>query len=231
MVLVTHLDFSSSLCLLPHKQLSILPSYGIPCQLQHSLISKVLISSDCQNILARVALNFLAPLRLGVCGLGLSISSLVQDPHEVSSLPSRKAALQKHLLCKTRSWSTAPSQPMMTAKRKKHCNKAPGVWGYLLMQHNLTCLGSFTFPLSNLNLLTWFRLWHKITNLFSFLFFFLIAVSSLSISSHLWVKHLKIYQIYDYCWCLEFLFLTPISWAKTIERKSDFFTEQWATPS
>lgn len=137
---------------LPSQAAVILPSYGIPCQLQLSLISKVLISSDCQNILARVALNFLAPLRLGVCGLGLSISSLVQDPHEVSSLPSQKAALQKHLLCQTRSWSTAPSQPMLTPKRKKHCNKLSGVWGYLLMQHNLTCLGSFTFPLSNLNL-------------------------------------------------------------------------------
>lgn len=88
---------------LPSQAAVILPSNGILCQLQPSLISRVLISSDCQNILAMAALNFLAPLRLGVCGLGLSISSLVQDPHEISLCHHKRQYPRKHLLHQARS--------------------------------------------------------------------------------------------------------------------------------
>lgn len=94
---------------LPHKQLSFFPPMDtLP---QPLLISRVLISSDCQNILAMAALNFLAPLEAGVCGLGLSISSLVQEPHEVSLCHHERQHSRKHLLCQTRSWSGFPSQP------------------------------------------------------------------------------------------------------------------------
>lgn len=86
-------DFSSLLCVFPHKQLSFLSvivgsaSYSLSSPLEYSL---VLITT---KVLTLVALDLMALLGLP-CGPGLSISSLVKAP-KLSSLSSWLAALQK----------------------------------------------------------------------------------------------------------------------------------------
>lgn len=82
-----------------------------PCQLQPSLTSRVLISSDHQKVLALVALNFLAPLGLRHVDWACQFHHQYKTPMRCSLCHHDWQHSRSWLLCQSGFWSRDLRQP------------------------------------------------------------------------------------------------------------------------